>query len=98
MTTTGTLSLTDVAALAQVRRAVVSTWRRRPRAGGVEAPFPAPVATDGRSERFNRDEVVAWLEATGRGNNKQVRLDAPGVAAPKARMSRTSWRWSACRR
>lgn len=81
--TTGTLSLTDIAALAQVQRAVVSMWRRRPRASGIEIPFPAPVATDGRIERFDRDEVVSWLEATGRGNNKQVRLDAPGASAPE---------------
>ena len=81
--TTGTLSLRDIAELAQVQRAVVSMWRRRPRAAGIEVPFPAPVATDGRSERFSRDEIVAWLEATGRGNNPQVRLDAPGIVAPE---------------
>lgn len=84
MSSKSTLSLADVAALAQVRRPVVSMWRRRPRAaGGVEMPFPSPVAKVGRAERFDRDDVVAWLEATGRGNNAQVRLDALGVAAPE---------------
>ena len=57
-------------------------WRRRPRARGVEAPFPAPVTMEGSVERFDRDEIVAWLESTGRGNNDQVRLDAPAFTTP----------------
>lgn len=76
------LSLSDIAQLAQVRRPVVSMWRRRPRVRGVEFPFPAPITTEGPSERFDRDEIVAWLESTGRGNNRQTRLDAPTFTTP----------------
>jgi hypothetical protein len=78
-----TLTLTDVAELARVRRPVVSTWRRRPRArGGVQIPFPQPVSSAGGVESFDRDEVVAWLEKTGRGNNVEARQDAPAVSVP----------------
>src|SRR5947209_6696 len=82
MTSTRTLSLSDIAELAQVQRPVVSMWRHRPRARGVESPFPAPVTTEGGAERFDRDEIVAWLESTGRGNNDQARLDAPAFTTP----------------
>ena len=77
-----TLSLSDIAQLAQVQRPVVSMWRRRPRARGVEFPFPAPITTEGPSERFDRDEILAWLESTGRGKNSQARLDAPTFTTP----------------
>jgi hypothetical protein len=78
-----TLTLTDVAELAKVRRPVVSMWRRRPRTrGGVEIPFPRPVSAAGGAERFDRDEVVAWLEKTGRGNNAEARQDALAVSVP----------------
>jgi len=77
------LTLTDIAELARVRRPVVSTWRRRPRArGGVQVPFPQPASSTGGVERFDRDEVVAWLEKTGRGNNVEARQDAPAVSVP----------------
>jgi hypothetical protein len=78
-----TLTLTDIAELARVRRPVVSTWRRRPRArGGVQVPFPQAASSAGGVERFDRDEVVAWLEKTGRGNNVEARQDAPAVSVP----------------
>lgn len=76
------LSLQDIADLAHVQRAVVSMWRRRPRARGRELPFPQPVASGGGGDRFDRDEIVAWLEATGRGNNTEARQDAPGLTVP----------------
>lgn len=77
------LTLTDIAELARVRRPVVSMWRRRPRArGGVEVPFPQAVSSAGGVERFDQDEVVAWLEKTGRGNNLEARQDAPAVSVP----------------
>src|SRR4029450_55371 len=28
------------------------------------------------------DEIVRWLEETGRGNNKEARQDAPGLSVP----------------
>lgn len=77
-----TLTLQDIADLARVRRPVVSMWRRRPQIDGKVIPFPKPVRTAGRTEHFDRDEIVAYLEMTGRGNNVDTRLDAPAVAVP----------------
>lgn len=68
------MSLRDVAGLAHVRRPVVSVWRRRSRASAH--PFPAPHQRRGSQELFLRDDIVAWLEATQRGNNPDVRADA----------------------
>ena len=34
-------------------------------------------------ERFDRDEIVAYLEETGRGNNAEARQDAPALAVPE---------------
>ncbi|MGW4634885.1 helix-turn-helix transcriptional regulator [Nocardia sp. NPDC004415] len=77
-----TLTMQDIADLAQVHRPVVSMWRKRPVARGEFVPFPAPVATVDRVERFRRDEVIDWLERTGRGNNTAHRLDAPALSVP----------------
>lgn len=63
-----TLSLADVAALAQVQRPVVSMWRRRDKDG---IAFPAPLP----GGRFDGLEVVEWLERTGRGNNSEARAE-----------------------
>ena len=82
MSHTPTLNLQDIAELAHVSRPVVSMWRRRPRARGREIPFPRPVTTVASVERFDRDEIVRWLEETGRGNNKEARQDAPAIAVP----------------
>ncbi|MEL4356677.1 MULTISPECIES: hypothetical protein [unclassified Luteococcus] len=72
-----TLSLGQVARLCQVQRPVVSVWRKRP-ALGLSFPTPQP------SGRFDADEVLDWLEATGRGNNPQPRLDiALQTAVPR---------------
>lgn len=57
-------------------------WRRRPRVRGREVPFPQPVRTVGGVDRFDRDEIVAWLEETGRGNNVDARQDAPAFSTP----------------
>lgn len=77
-----TLTLQDIADLARVRRPVVSMWRNRPTVRGQFLPFPEPVEPVGAVERFDRDDVVAWLERTGRGNNHEARLDAPALSAP----------------
>lgn len=77
MITERTLSLSQVAHLCHVQRPVVSMWRQRPVHG---APFPTPRP----SGRFDADEVLDWLEATGRGNNPQARLDvALETAVPR---------------
>ena len=78
----GTLTLQDIADLACVSRPVVSMWRRRPQVGGKVVPFPKPVRRTGRTEHFDREEIVAYLETTGRGNNVDNRLDAPAAAVP----------------
>lgn len=73
------LGLADIAALAGVQRAVVSVWRRRSSDG--EYPFPTPVAVQDGRERFSLDDIVSWLEVTGRGNNGHVREDGALYAA-----------------
>lgn len=81
-TTNAVMSLTDVAALAHVRRSVVSMWRRRPVVRGELIPFPDPVQARAGVELFALADVVAWLEATGRGNNPVARADALAHARP----------------
>lgn len=68
------LTLPDVAALARVRRPVVSVWRSR--SVGSPTPFPPAAVRHGPQELFALDDVVAWLETTGRGNNPHARSDA----------------------
>lgn len=77
-----TLTMPDVAVLARVSRPAVSMWRRRPRVRGRIVPFPSAVAVVDGVERFDRDEVVAWLKETGRGNNPDHEYDAPALSAP----------------
>lgn len=77
-----TVSLQDIADLAHVRRHVVSMWRRRPSVRGRLIPFPQPVTSAGDLARFDRDEIVEYLSATGRGRNTDAAQDAPTVAAP----------------
>lgn len=72
------LSLADVARLAGVQRPVVSMWRRREIAGH---PFPRPVAVVGGTERFDAEEVAAYLEATARGLNAEARDDLAAHAS-----------------
>jgi hypothetical protein len=51
------MTLSDVAALAQVQRPVVSMWRKRSAASAH--PFPQPAALDGGRELFDADQVGA---------------------------------------
>lgn len=53
------MSMTDIAALAQVQRPVVSTWRRR------RLNFPQPVGGDQSSWLFDPRSVADWLVARG---------------------------------
>ncbi|MEW1950839.1 hypothetical protein AB0280_16510 [Pseudarthrobacter sp902506025] len=82
VTTTMRMTLSDVASLAQVQRPVVSMWRRRSSAGPL--PFPVPAETVNGVELFDADEVTAWLQATGRGNNPEARNDVAVHAKPAA--------------
>ncbi|WP_081511805.1 hypothetical protein [Nocardia donostiensis] len=79
-----TLTMQDIADLAKVQRPVVSMWRRRTKVRGMIIPFPAAVERVDGIERFRRDEIIEWLELTGRGNNSEHRLDAPAVSVPDA--------------
>lgn len=70
-----TMSLSDIARLAGVQRPVVSMWRTRYR--NSSHPFPDPVRQRGDrgAVLFKEDDVRAWLEATGRGNNPDARTE-----------------------
>lgn len=72
------VTMPEIARLANVTRQAVTNWRSRP----ASAPFPSPVKVVDGIERFDRDEVLGWLESTGRGRNREARLDAPAVVAP----------------
>lgn len=63
------MTLSDVAALAQVQRPVVSMWRKR--STGSAQPFPGPVAFEGGRELFDADQVAAWLAATDGGTTRK---------------------------
>lgn len=77
-----TLTMRQIAELAGVRRPVVSVWRRRSQVRGRSIPFPEPVDPGEAIARFRRDEIVAWLADTGRGNNPETALDAKATAVP----------------
>ncbi|WP_162181646.1 N-6 DNA methylase, partial [Glycomyces tenuis] len=55
-----TITLTDLARLAEVGRNAVSNWRRR------EADFPSPVDDSARRPRFALAEVERWAAEHGR--------------------------------
>lgn len=74
------LSLPDVARLARVQRPVVSMWRRRYEE--AEHPFPRPVARQDKKEVFDADEILRWLEATGRAHGRDLHGDAAAYALP----------------
>ncbi|SDB80287.1 hypothetical protein GA0111570_10273 [Raineyella antarctica] len=71
------MTLQDIAELAHVQRPVVSMWRKR---GTPAIAFPGARRDPDGQERFAVDDVVAYLEATGRGNNPEVRADAAAYA------------------
>ena len=59
-TTTGHLTLKDIAELAQVSRPAVSNWRSR------YNDFPEPVEdSTPRKPLFDANAVVAWLKQNG---------------------------------
>ncbi|MDA4888399.1 hypothetical protein PFZ55_16030 [Streptomyces sp. MS2A] len=64
------ITYAEIAALAQVRRPVPTTWSRR------HPDFPAPIDyMDGRP-LFDGRAIVDWLTSTGRGNTDARRLRA----------------------
>lgn len=69
------MSLSDLTRLAGVQRPVPPMWRTRFRDTDHPFPEPEPVHGDRDALLFKDDEVVAWLEATDRGNNPAVRLE-----------------------
>jgi hypothetical protein len=73
------LTLSDIADLAQVQRPVVSMWRAR--TADTDRPFPSVFERHDGRDVFLGDEVVTWLEQTGRGNNPAVRQDVAAAAA-----------------
>ncbi|MFF9777038.1 hypothetical protein ACF1HJ_25695 [Streptomyces sp. NPDC013978] len=64
------ITYAEIAALAQVKRPVPTTWARR------HPDFPAPVAHDDGRPLFDARAVVDWLASTGRGNTDARRLRA----------------------
>ena len=72
------VTMSDIARIASVTRQAVTNWRSRT----ASIPFPSPKSVVANVEHFDRDEVIDWLEATGRGLNASARLDAPAVAVP----------------
>ncbi|ALV43240.1 hypothetical protein AU252_20465 [Pseudarthrobacter sulfonivorans] len=85
------MTLSDVAALAQVKRPVVSMWRKR--SSGGPLPFPTAAAHMNGVELFDADHITAWLQATGRGNNPEARNDVAvfaRLAGPPGELPRDS--------
>lgn len=72
------MTMSDIAALARVKRPVVSVWRTR--AADTAHPFPAPVTQRRGQALFDAGEVGEWLSATNRGNNPDARADAAAHA------------------
>lgn len=72
------VTMSDIARIASVTRQAVTNWRSR----SASVPFPSRKSVVANVEHFDRDEVIDWLEATGRGLNASARLDAPAVAVP----------------
>lgn len=73
------MTMSDISALARVKRPVVSVWRTRFAQTG--APFPNAVAKRGGQEVFDAAQVGTWLANTGHGNNPDALADAAGYAS-----------------
>ena len=73
------LSLVDISKLAKVQRPVVSMWRTRHKTSTPR--FPEPVEVSNNQELFLADEIVEWLQETGRGNNPAAAEDMAAFAS-----------------
>ncbi len=69
------LSMGDIAVLALVQRPVVTMWRHRYATGPV--PFPLPLQED--PLRFDAEDILLWLNETGRGNNRDPAAHLPAL-------------------
>lgn len=72
------LSMGDIAALARVRRPVVSMWRTR--TASTDDPFPGPMSGAPDRQVFDGREVADWLARTHHGNNPAARDDVAAFA------------------
>jgi hypothetical protein len=72
------MTMSDIAALARVKRPVVSVWRAR--AADTAHPFPVPVTQRRGQALFDAGQVGEWLNDTHRGNNPDARADAAAHA------------------
>ncbi|HUZ26910.1 MAG TPA: hypothetical protein VMV07_24430 [Streptosporangiaceae bacterium] len=63
------MSMTEIAELAQVKRPVVTTWRRR------YPDFPKPADGDATSPLFDSRQVAEWLIGTGRDPAGRIEAD-----------------------
>jgi hypothetical protein len=63
------MSMAEIAELAQVKRPVVTTWRRR------YPDFPGPAAGDAMSPLFDSRQVAEWLIGTGRDPEGRIETD-----------------------
>ncbi|SFA84185.1 hypothetical protein SAMN05216266_101779 [Amycolatopsis marina] len=68
-TDTFLMSLPEVAELAQVRRPVVTNWRRR------HPDFPKPVVVRQGRPMFDGQSICAWLVETGRARRDDIYAD-----------------------
>ncbi|WP_369392728.1 hypothetical protein AB5J72_37985 [Streptomyces sp. CG1] len=75
------ISYAEIAAMARVKRPVVTMWVRR------HADFPQPVGRSGSGPVFDGEQVVDWLLATGRGN-----ADSGEIRAELALYTLSAWR------
>ncbi|MBB6398883.1 hypothetical protein BKA00_005797 [Actinomadura coerulea] len=63
------MSMTEIAELADVRRPVVSTWRRR------YPDFPQPATEERGQQLFEATRIVDWLVKTGRAEQGEIEGD-----------------------
>jgi hypothetical protein len=63
------MSMAEIAELADVKRPVVTNWRRRYRS------FPAPIGGDELGLLFDSRQVADWLIATGRDPGGRIEAD-----------------------
>lgn len=77
---TDRMTMADIAALVGVTRQAVTNWRRRSSLSA--SPFPSPLANGASVEEFAREEVLSWLEKTGRTRDADTRMDAQAFCPP----------------
>src|SRR5699024_10477340 len=61
----------SIADLTRVQRGVVSMWRAR----SADTPHPFPPSLSEDELLFDAQQIAAWLEATGKGNNSEAPLE-----------------------